>query len=128
MEQQMWYTKKVIDLFLDPENVGNMEDADGVGEAGDPNCGDFLKIYIKVKNEIIEKCTFEVLGCCAAIASSSMTTILASGKTLDEASKITAWDIIIALGGLPEPKIHCSVLGATALKAAIDDYNNRNKQ
>jgi len=118
----MWYSKKVIELFLDPQNVGSLDEPSAVGEAGDPRCGDYLKIYIKVNGDVIEECTFEVLGCCAAIASSSMTTILAKGEKLEEAARITAQKIVDALGGLPEPKIHCSVLGAAALKSALDNY------
>jgi nitrogen fixation NifU-like protein len=99
-----------------------MENADGIGSYGDADCGDHLKIYIKVRNEVIEDISFLVVGCVAAVASSSMTTELAKGKTIEEALKITDEDIAAALGGLPENKMHCSVLGAKALRNAIKDY------
>ena len=99
-----------------------MPDADGIGSCGDPSCGDSLTLYIKVKDNVITDISFLVFGCVAAIASSSMTTELAKGKTLEEALRITDNDIADALDGLPENKIHCSVLGATALKNAIENY------
>lgn len=117
------FTDKVIEHFMCPRNVGSMVDADGVGSCGDSGCGDRLTIYIKVKNNVITDISFLVYGCVAAIATSSMTTELAKGKTLEEAIAITDTDIADALGGLPEKKMHCSVLGATALKNAIMDYN-----
>ncbi|ATW27530.1 iron-sulfur cluster assembly scaffold protein [Candidatus Formimonas warabiya] len=123
----MYFTQKVIDLFIKPENAGELADADGIGEAGDPHCGDFLRIYIQVREGVIKDCTFQVFGCCAAIASSSMTTILAKGQALDDAEKITAQDIVHALGGLPEEKVHCSVLGESALKAAIENYRKNDQ-
>jgi len=104
-----------------------MADADGEGTCGDPACGDSLTIYIKVKDNVIAEISFLVFGCVAAIASSSMTTELAKGKTLEEALKITDTDIADALGGLPAFKMHCSVLGATALKNAIKNYYSRNQ-
>ena len=119
------YTVKVIEHFMTPRNVGSMVDADGIGKAGSPSCGDSLTIYIKVKDNIIYDISFLVFGCTAAIASSSMTTELAKGKTLEEALKITAKDITQALDGLPNNKLHCSVLGATALKNAIKDYKEK---
>lgn len=105
-----------------PRNVGSMPDADAEGIGGESGCGDYLMIYIKVKENVITDISFLVFGCAAAIASSSMTTELAKGKTLDEALKISEGDIVNALGGLPENKLHCSVLGATALKNAIENY------
>jgi nitrogen fixation NifU-like protein len=117
------FTDKTIEHFMSPRNAGTMVDADGEGSFGDPNCGDFLTIYIKVKDNVISDIKFLVFGCVAAIASSSMTTVLAKGKTLEEAIKITDKDISNELGGLPEYKLHCSVLGASALKNAIEDYN-----
>jgi len=120
------YTDLVTDHFMWPRNVGAMPDADGIGSGGDPECGDSLTIYIKVKDNIIEDISFLVFGCVAAIATSSITTELAKGKTLDEASKITDADITEALGGLPENKLHCSLLGATALKEAIRNYYEKN--
>lgn len=116
------FTDQVIDHFSNPRNIGVMEDADAEGSGGDPRCGDFLTIYIKVHENVIKDISFLVQGCIAAIATSSMTTELAKGKTLTEASKITAEDIAEALGGLPEAKMHCSVLGATALNNAIKKY------
>ena len=116
------FTDTVINHFNSPRNCGSMENADGIGSYGDADCGDSLKIFIKVKNDVIEDISFLVAGCVAAVASSSMTTELAKGKTIEEALKITDEDIAIALGGLPENKLHCSVLGAKALQKAIKDY------
>ena len=116
------FTDTVIDHFNSPHNCKSMENADGIGCYGDADCGDSLKIFIKVKNDVIEDISFLVAGCVAAVASSSMTTELAKGKTIEEALKITDEDIAIALGGLPENKMHCSVLGAKALQNAIKDY------
>lgn len=120
------YSDTVIEHFMCPRNVGNMNDADGEGTVGDPSCGDSLTIYIKVKNDVIEDISFLVFGCAAAIAISSMTTELAKGKTVEEALKISEDDIVRALGGLPENKKHCSNLGAKALRNAIDDYFKKN--
>jgi len=120
------YSEKVIDHFMKPRNVGIIEDANGIGDAGDPNCGDYMIIYLKVNdNYIIEDIKFQVQGCGGAIATSSMTTELAKGKHILEAYTITKDKIIDALDGLPEEKHHCSVLGATALKKAILDYKRR---
>ena len=124
------YTDMVIDHFMCPRNVGSMNDADGEGKCGDSACGDFLTIYIKVKNDVIEDISFLVFGCAAAIATSSITTELAKGKAIEKAMKITEDDIVEALGGLPENKKHCSNLGVKALKNAINDYfkNNTDKK
>ncbi|NSW92719.1 MAG: iron-sulfur cluster assembly scaffold protein [Firmicutes bacterium] len=119
------YTDTMIEHFMCPRNVGSMNDADGEGTIGDPGCGDSLTIYIKVRNEIIEDISFLVFGCAAAIATSSMTTELAKGKTIQEAMKITEDDIVEALGGLPENKKHCSNLGVKALRSAIENYYSR---
>lgn len=119
------FTDIVMDHFKNPRNVGLIEDASGVGFAGDPECGDNLKIYIKVENYIITDIKFQVQGCTAAIASSSMTTVLAKGKHVMAAFAITEKDITEALGGLPEEKLHCSVLGALALKKAVADYSKK---
>lgn len=119
------YTDNVIDHFMSPRNLGSMVDADGFGTSGDPDCGDYLHIYIKVNEGNISEVSFLVFGCAAAVASSSITTELIKGKSLVNAYKITAEEITIALGGLPEFKLHCSVLGATAVKNAIDDYRTR---
>lgn len=119
------YTDTVIEHFMCPRNVGSMNDADGEGTIGDPGCGDSLTIYIKVRNGIIEDISFLVFGCAAAIATSSMTTELAKGKTIEEAMKITEDDIVEALGGLPENKKHYSNLGVKALRSAIENYYSR---
>ncbi len=117
------FSDKVIEHFMCPRNVGSMPDADAIGSCGDLGCGDSLTLYIKVKDNVITDISFLVFGCVAAIASSSMTTELVKGKTLEEALRITDNDIADALDGLPENKIHCSVLGATALKNAIENYS-----
>ena len=119
------FSDKVLEHFMTPRNSGSMVDADSIGTAGDSACGDSLTLYIKVKENIIEDISFMVFGCVAAIATSSMTTELAKGKSLDEAYKITDKDIADALDGLPEHKMHCSILGATALKNAIDNYYSK---
>ena len=116
------YSKKVIELFQNPHNVGEIKDADGVGEVGNPVCGDMMTLYIKVKDNKIADIKFKTFGCAAAIATSSMITDLAKGKTLQEALKITRNDVADALEGLPPIKMHCSNLAADALKAAIENY------
>ena len=116
------FSDKTIEHFMQPQNVGYMEDADAVGISGEPGCGDSLAIFIKVQDNVISEISFLVFGCVAAVASSSMTTELAKGKTLEEAAKITDVDIVTALDGLPEHKLHCSVLGASALQNAIANY------
>lgn len=121
------YSTKVIEHFMSPHNVGSMVDYDGKGTYGDPSCGDSLTIYIKVENNIIEDISFLIFGCTASIAASSMTTILAKGKSLEEAWEITEEDIVTALDGLPESKLHCSNLGAGALRNAINDYRGKNQ-
>lgn len=125
--QSMHYTDKVMEHFMCPQNVGYMPDSDAVGEWGDPSCGDALIMYIKVKNNRIYEISYQVFGCCAAIATSSMTSVLAKGATLEEAEKITDQDIANALEGLPEAKMHCSNMGASALRAAIRNYRFLNK-
>ena len=121
----MLYSDMVIDHFLNPRNAGYIPDADGEGTMGDPSCGDYLRIYISVKKNCISDIKFEIIGCAAAIATSSILTELAKGKTIDEASEITDMDVVKALGGLPDPKVHCSNLGAGALHDAILDYKKR---
>ncbi len=123
----MQYTDKVLDHFKNPRNQGEIKDANGIGEVGNPVCGDMMKIYIKVgrneqDQEIIKDIKFQTLGCGAAIAASSMLTEVAKGLTLDKAQKITREDIVEKLGGLPKEKIHCSVLAQDGLKKAIADY------
>lgn len=120
----MMYTKKVIEHFKNPHNQGEIKSADAVGQAGNPSCGDIMKIYLKIKNNIIEDIKFETLGCAAAIAVSSALTDIVKGKSLDEAMKITKDDIVKDLGGLPPLKIHCSMLGLEALAQAIKKYKN----
>lgn len=124
----MEYTDKTIKHFMCPQNVGSMPDADAIGAYGDPSCGDALMIYIKVEDNRIDKISYLVFGCCAAVATSSMTSVLAKGKTLEEAEKITDEDIATALGGLPEMKMHCSNMGASALRNAIRNYRNSLKK
>lgn len=121
------YSDKVIEHFMCPQNVYFMPDADAEGTFGDPSCGDVLTVYIKVREDQIEEISYLVFGCCASIATSSMTSVLAKGKNLDEALKITEEDIIDALEGLPENKIHCSNLGVSALRNAIYNYKGTNK-
>ncbi|WP_178647622.1 Fe-S cluster assembly scaffold protein NifU [uncultured Methanobrevibacter sp.] len=116
------YSEKVMDHFANPRNSGEMEDADGVGTVGNPTCGDLMTIYIKVKDNVIEDISFQTFGCGAAIATSSMITELAIGKTLEEALEITRNDVAEELDGLPPVKMHCSNLAADALKAAIENY------
>jgi nitrogen fixation NifU-like protein len=121
------YSEKVMDHFRNPRNVGEIPDADGVGTVGNPVCGDLMTMYIKVKDNRLVDIKFKTFGCGAAIATSSMTTELAKGKTLEEASKITRADVAESLDGLPAQKMHCSNLAADALKAAIKDYFEKKK-
>ncbi|WP_200774212.1 Fe-S cluster assembly scaffold protein NifU [Thermosyntropha lipolytica] len=119
------YTREVMDHFLNPRNVGSVENADGVGEVGNASCGDIMRIEIKVEDDKIADIKFQTFGCAAAIATSSMITELVKGKTLTEAEKITNKKVAEALGGLPPVKMHCSNLAADALKKAIADYRER---
>jgi nitrogen fixation NifU-like protein len=121
------YSEKVMEHFKNPRNVGEIPDADGVGTVGNPVCGDLMTMYIKVKDDRIMDIKFKTFGCGAAIATSSMTTELAKGKTLEEASKITRANVAESLDGLPAQKMHCSNLAADALKAAINDYLEKKK-
>jgi len=121
------YSKEVMEHFKNPKNVGEIKDADGVGKVGNFTCGDIMWIYIKVKDNVITDIKFKTMGCAAAIATSSMATELAKGKTLDEAVKITKQDIATSLGGLPAIKLHCSVLATEALAEAIYDYLSKKK-
>jgi nitrogen fixation NifU-like protein len=119
------YSEKVMDHFQNPRNVGEIPDADGIGKVGNPTCGDLMYIYIKVKDGILEDVKFKTFGCGAAIATSSMLTELAKGKSLEEAEKITRDQIADELDGLPPVKMHCSNLAADGLLAAIEDYKAR---
>ncbi len=123
----MFYNEKVLEHFFDPKNIGEIEDADGVGVIGDPECGDCIKVYIKVKDRRIDDVKFKVYGCPAAIGTSSITTELAKGKLVEEAYQIGEEDVVGALGGLPDQKIHCSVLCPAALRLAILDYVSKLK-
>ncbi|OGI11197.1 MAG: Fe-S cluster assembly scaffold protein NifU [Candidatus Margulisbacteria bacterium GWF2_35_9] len=116
------YSDKVMDHFSNPRNVGEIEDASGVGQVGNPTCGDIMKMFIKVKDDIITDVKFKTFGCGAAIATSSMATELIKGKTIEEALKLTNRAVAEALDGLPKVKLHCSVLAEEAVKSAIDDY------
>jgi nitrogen fixation NifU-like protein len=119
------YTEKVMDHFSNPRNIGEIENADGVGEVGNPVCGDMMSFYINVKDDKIADIKFKTFGCVAAIAVSSMVTEMALGKTLDEAKKITKKSVAESLDGLPKEKMHCSNLGADALARAIEDFENK---
>lgn len=120
------YNEKVVDYFMNPRNAGRLEDANGVGEVGNPTCGDVMKIYLKINSqEVIEDVRFETFGCAAAIATSSMITELVKGKTISEAVKITNKDVVKELGELPPAKLHCSLLAQEGVEAAIADYFNR---
>jgi len=121
------YSEKVMDHFRNPRNMGEMKDADGVGTVGNPTCGDLMTIYIKVKDNKITDIKFKTFGCASAIATSSMITELAKGKTIDEAEKITRDNVADNLDGLPPIKMHCSNLAADALKEAIKNYREKNK-
>ena len=118
----MLYSEKVMDHFRHPRNVGKMEDADGVGEVGNPVCGDIMKIYIKVKEGVISDAKFNTFGCGSAIATSSMATEMIKGKPIEEALLLSNRAVVEALDGLPPQKLHCSVLAEEAVKAALEDY------
>ncbi len=121
----MEYTEQVMDHFMNPRNMGEMEDASGVGTVGNAKCGDIMRIYIKVEDDVITDVKFKTFGCGAAIATSSKATELVKGMTLAEAEKLTNKMVMDALGGLPPVKVHCSVLAEEALHAAIQDYRDR---
>jgi len=116
------YSEKVMDHFMNPRNVGEIENADGVGEVGNAKCGDIMKIYLKIENDVIKEAKFKTFGCGAAVATSSMATELIVGKTIEEALKITNQAVADALDELPPVKMHCSNLAEEAIKAAIEDY------
>ena len=122
------YSEKVMDHFLHPRNVGVIEDADGVGEVGNAKCGDIMKIYLKIDNDIITDVKFETFGCGSAIASSSMATEMIKGKPVSEALELTNKVVAEALDGLPAHKMHCSVLAEEAIKNALEDYQSKQKK
>ena len=119
------YSEKVMDHFLHPRNVGTIEDANAVGEVGNAKCGDIMKMYLKIENDIVQDVKFETFGCGSAIASSSMATELIKGQPLSEVRKLTNQAVAEALDGLPAHKIHCSVLAEEAIKSALEDYKKR---
>ena len=120
------YSEIVMDHFQNPRNVGEIDNADGVGEVGNPKCGDIMKMYLKIENDVIVDVKFKTFGCGSAIASSSMTTEIIKGKTIKEALTLTNKDVAEALGGLPPVKVHCSVLAEQAVKSALLDYSKKN--
>ena len=119
------YSDKVMEHFAHPHNVGEIPDASGVGEVGNPKCGDIMRMYLKIEGDVITDVRFKTFGCGAAIATSSMATDLIKGKSLDDALKLTNKAVVEALDGLPPVKVHCSVLAEQAVKAAISDYYRR---
>jgi nitrogen fixation protein NifU and related proteins len=119
------YSEKVMDHFMNPRNVGDLKDANGIGEVGNPRCGDIMKMYIRVKDDVIEDIKFLTFGCGAAVATSSIVTEMIKGKSLEEALKITNREVAEALDGLPPLKMHCSNLAEQAVKAAIEDYKKK---
>mgnify|MGYP000224631038 CR=1 FL=1 len=123
----MIYTDKVMDHFRNPRNVGEIDDANGIGEVGNAKCGDIMRVYLKVEDNIIKDVKFQTFGCGSAIASSSMATEMIKGKSLDDALELTNKAVAEALDGLPAHKMHCSVLAEEAIKAAIDDYKEKHK-
>ena len=122
----MLYSEKVMDHFMNPRNVGVIEDADGIGEVGNAKCGDIMKMYLKIKDNRIEDVKFETFGCGSAIASSSIATEMIKGKTIDQDLAVTNRQVVDALGGLPAHKLHCSVLAEESIKSAIKDYYDKN--
>lgn len=122
----MLYSEKVMDHFENPRNVGVIDDASGVGEVGNPVCGDIMRMYIKVENDVITDVKFKTYGCTSAVASSSMATEMIKGKTIEEALQLSNKAVTEALDGLPPQKIHCSVLAEEAVRAAVKDYYDRN--
>ena len=120
------YSDKVMDHFQDPRNVGKIDDADGIGEVGNAKCGDIMRMYIKVKDDVITDCKFNTFGCGSAIATSSMATELIKGKPISEALELSNKAVVEALDGLPAHKIHCSVLAEEAVRAAVKDYYDKN--
>lgn len=125
MDEQ--YSTKVMEHFMNPRNVGDMPDADGIGHVGNPVCGDIMEMYIRVENDRIVDAKFKTFGCGAAIATSSMVTELVKGKSVEEALEISNEEVTKMLGGLPKKKLHCSVLAEEALRSAIEDYRKKSE-
>ena len=121
----MLYSDKVMDHFEHPRNVGEIEHADGVGQVGNPKCGDIMKMYLKIDGDVITDVKFKTFGCCAAIATSSMATEMVKGKSIDEALQLTNKAVAEALDGLPPVKMHCSLLAEQAIHAAVEDYQKK---
>ncbi|OPX29216.1 MAG: Fe-S cluster assembly scaffold protein NifU [Candidatus Omnitrophica bacterium 4484_171] len=121
------YTNKVLEYFKNPRNMGKIDDADGIGKVGNPVCGDVMWIYIKVKNNKIIDCKFQTFGCVAAVATSSIMTEIVKGKTIDGALNISNKNVVKELGGLPDIKMHCSLLAEEGIKKAIEDYRSKSK-
>ena len=119
------YSEKVMEHFAAPHNAGELKDANAVGEVGNAQCGDIMRMYLKIEDDVIKDASFKTFGCCAAIASSSIATDMIKGKSLGEALALKNSDVVEALGGLPPVKIHCSVLAEEAIKSAIEDYKRR---
>lgn len=128
MDEKMLYSETVIDHFMNPRNMGEMEDASVVAQVGSPVCGDMMKLYLKIENDKIVDARFKTFGCAAAIASSSMLTEILKGKTLQEALEVTNGFVVQALGGLPKAKIHCSVMAEEALKAAVAEWETKQRE
>jgi nitrogen fixation NifU-like protein len=128
MDEKIPYSETVIDHFMNPRNMGEMEDASVVAQVGSPVCGDMMKLYLKIENDKIVDARFKTFGCAAAIASSSMLTEILKGKTLQEALEVTNGFVVQALGGLPEAKIHCSVMAEEALKAAVAEWETKQRE
>lgn len=121
------YNEKVMDVFRNPKNVGEIENPDGVGRVGNASCGDIMEIYLKIENNVIIDAKFKTFGCAAAIATSSTATEMVKGMTIEEALKVTNKKVVETLGGLPSQKLHCSVLAEEAIKKAIEDYLSKKK-
>lgn len=121
------YSEKVMDHFTNPRNVGEIEDADGIGEVGNVKCGDIMRVYLKIKDDVIEDVKFKTFGCGAAVATSSMATDLVKGKTVEEALKVSNKSVVEALDGLPSSKMHCSLLAEEAIHAALWDYAEKHE-
>jgi nitrogen fixation NifU-like protein len=121
------YSEKVMEHFANPHNVGELKDANAVGEVGNPQCGDIMRMYLKIENNVIQDASFKTFGCCAAIASSSVATDMVKGKTIEEALQMKNSDVVEALDGLPPVKVHCSVLAEEAIRLAIENYRANQK-